>query len=145
MLRTRLLWLSVLLLAFPLAHGEWTVLNHNTDTITEALARCLVAPSTQDNRLMISRIRLTRSGTADVTHRFAFRISEDVQGATATLVGCALPTCRYVLTIEGALRGRVYDMSGLNIVLPPGARLYVSEDSHQAGEHATIEVFYTER
>ncbi len=137
-------WVAALLI-LPLssAHADWVVLNHNADTLS-SLARCVLAPRTDHNRMRISRIRLTRSGTADVTHRFAYKVTEDAQENTESLAGCTPPTCRYLMTVEGAKEGSIYDLGGRDLLLPPGGRLYVAEDSHQTGEHVTIEVFYSE-
>jgi len=145
-LKTKILCLLALLTTAPVVQADWTVYNHSTATITEGAAYCLLAPTTLGTSLVISRLRLTRSGTSDVTHRFAFKLTKDVRGDTEDLTSCdASPTCSYILTAEGTKEGRVYNMSGLNLVLPPGARFYVMEDAHQAGEYLTLEVFYTER
>jgi len=120
-----------LLLFLPVSgvRADWAVLHHNGDTITSTVARCVLAPKTDHHRLRIQRVRLTRSGTADVTHRFAYKLTEDGAGDTETLAGCSPPGCRYVLSLEGAKAGQVYDLPGLDLLLPPGGRFYISEDS----------------
>jgi len=48
----------------------------------------------------LERIRITRSGSTDVTHRFVFATIEDAAGDTENLGTCTLPGCRPVLTTE---------------------------------------------
>jgi len=139
--------MAVLVLTVPpvgVAFAGWSVLNHSTDTITVGQAECLVAPTKPGNRLRIKRVRITRSGTSDVTHRFSYAVTSDAPGDTESLSSCVQPTCKHLLTVEGIIEGELYDMNGLDLLLPPDARFYVHEDAHAATEHVTIEVFYTE-
>jgi len=136
--------LSALLLPGASVEAGWAVLNHNSDTITSGQARCVLAPTTAGNRLRIHRIRITRSGSTDVSHRFVFATTEDAAGDTESIASCTLPGCRQVLTTEGLREGRSYDFDGLDLLGPPNGRLYVQEEAHAGSETVTIEVFYTE-
>jgi len=136
--------LLALLLPGAQADAGWAVLNHNTDTLTAGQARCILAPTVAGHRLRIQRIRITRSGSTDVSHRFVFATTDDASGDTESITTCTLPTCRQVLTTEGLREGRSYDYDGLDLLGPPNGRLYVQEEAHAGSETVTIEVFYTE-
>lgn len=137
--------LLALLLAAPApeAYAGWAVLNHNGDSLLTGTARCIVAPTTTTNRLRVHRIRITRSGTSNVSYRFTAAVTEDTAGDSESVTSCSLPGCQHLFTAEGLVEGRIFDLTGLDLLLPPGGRLYVSEDSHYS-EYATIEVFYSE-
>ena len=134
--------LLCMLLTGP-AEAGWKVLVHNSESLSDTSAKCLVAPKNGLNRLLIQRIRITRGGTTAVDHRFFAKVTEDVAGLNYNLSGCASPGCREILAVPGAKAGEVYDMDGLDIMLPPGGRLYYYP-SATPGSSSTIEIFYQE-
>ena len=123
--------------------GGWTVLVHNSESLSAGTAKCLAAPKKSLNRLLIQRIRITRGGSTAVDHTFVAKVTDDVAGLNYSVSGCAAPGCRSVLAVQGGKEGEVYDMDGLDILLPPGARLYYYP-SATPGSNVTIEVFYKE-
>jgi len=126
------------------ANAEWAVLNHSNAIITSGQAICLAAPTQPGKRLRLKRIRLTRTGTSDVSHTFAYAVTTDSPEDTEAITVCTPPTCNTLVTLEGTKQGRPYDFDGLDLLLPPDARLYLYEDTHAAGEYVTVEVFYEE-
>jgi hypothetical protein len=139
------LGLALLTGVIPTAHADdWAVLVDNNDSYTLTSARALVAPRTSENRLTIRRLRMTRSGTTAFVHTFVASVTEDAPGDTENLTGCVSPGCKQVLVIPGVMQKEVIDLDGLNLILPPNARLYYMADQNAGTSRVTIEVFYSE-
>ena len=127
------------------AQAAVTLFTHDNSTTTSGSAVCLAAPNRDTGAIVVTRIRITSSRATATTYTFSYMRTSDALFDTEDLSSCALPSCSPVMSIEGVQNGRVTDVKGLSLLLPPGTRLYGHTDSVMGTDHQTIEVFYRQQ